>query len=407
MSDKMPTHRPMKYTFGGPVPLEDIVGRDEDVARLWEDLERASLVLTEVRRFGKTTTLRLMQAQAPDQWVCIRTTVQDARTTKDLVERTLAELMVHAGVGQKVKGLLRSAFRVVTPMIENRGIRLDLGDLDGRAANAVLLDALASVTEQLRKDNKRLAILWDEFPDAIRAIAKKEGPEAAQGVLALFRVAREREECESVRWVLTGSVGFHHVLAEAGTDRRAVNDLLFCQLEPLSHAWTTWLATCLLLGIGGPEDEGVARLLATRSGGIPFVLVIMVREIENRHRGGLVWAEALPSDQRSVDRLLVDAALHVGENWAFLLERVGDYYGENTALAEAILDVVASGPRGLEDILGLLEADLGYQPDRRTVGQVLRLLGEDHYLVFDPDSKTHTWRHKPLRVIWRTRRQTL
>jgi hypothetical protein len=33
--DRLPDPRPMAVTFGGRVPLEDIVGRDQTVADLW------------------------------------------------------------------------------------------------------------------------------------------------------------------------------------------------------------------------------------------------------------------------------------------------------------------------------------------------------------------------------------
>jgi len=42
MNNQVPELRPIKLTFGGRVPLEDIVGRDETVARLWRDVERTS-----------------------------------------------------------------------------------------------------------------------------------------------------------------------------------------------------------------------------------------------------------------------------------------------------------------------------------------------------------------------------
>jgi hypothetical protein len=47
----------MKANPGAYIPPEEVIGRDKLIARLWEILERQSLVLTAERRMGKTRVM--------------------------------------------------------------------------------------------------------------------------------------------------------------------------------------------------------------------------------------------------------------------------------------------------------------------------------------------------------------
>jgi len=47
----LPPPRAMKSTFGGHVPPDDVVGREETVGCLWEEVDRHSVRFNEVRRF--------------------------------------------------------------------------------------------------------------------------------------------------------------------------------------------------------------------------------------------------------------------------------------------------------------------------------------------------------------------
>jgi hypothetical protein len=240
--------------------------------------------------------------------------------------------------------------------------------------------------------------MWDEFPDAIAAIARDEGPGAAENLLGLFRSVRQSDFAERIRWVLTGSIGFHHVLKQL-QDKGGVNDMFPFQLEPLTQDWSRWLAECLLLGIGRAYEPAQAAALAEICDGIPYVLEMMVLQVKDR-------PESLPTDRIQARRLLLEAAASssLGANWAPLLNRVDPYYGTLAPLAEYLLDQVARNPQQEQDLASPVEGS-ELTRDRRTIHSALDLLVEDRYLDYGLDSGAYTWRHPALRTIWQARRR--
>ena len=61
----------MRINPGGILDTRDVVGRDNEIARLWRVLERQSLVIAPARRSGKTRIVRKMQDERRDGCVSL------------------------------------------------------------------------------------------------------------------------------------------------------------------------------------------------------------------------------------------------------------------------------------------------------------------------------------------------
>jgi len=404
MNTQLPPVRPMKLTFGGRVPDEDIIGRDETADSLWEDLEANSIQISEMRRFGKSTLLRLMEMRAPEGWICVRTSVQDARSTADLIELTLQELLLHANVKERIKKNILSMGQHVDGIDVNAHlVTFHLSPEFKQSASQTFRSVLESLAIELRKDNLRMVIMWDEFPDAIDAIRRAESSDAARNILALLKANRQSDDGQYLRWVLTGSVGFHHVQRFLGGHGQEMGDVTTRDMGPLTNEWTRWFAASLLLGMGLDADESVVNAIADISGGIPFVVEMMVKFIrDNRNRN----QKTLPHNLSSARRLLLESAgdSAIGAGFTPLLTKVDDYYGDLASLAETVLDDVARSPQTVSELTNGVK-DFTPTPSEHDIRQVLELLVDDHYLLFDYDSNTYSWRHPPLQLIWQAKRR--
>lgn len=402
MSDTpMPPVRPMPLTMGGWPALEDIVGRDETVDILWQSVERSSLLINEIRRFGKSNILRLMEQRVPEGWICVRYSVQDAGSTKRLVEVTLEELNNHTGITDSISSRLREAIRNIKG-IKIAGAEITL-DRDERDSWRALRSVLDSIDGYLDAEDKRLLIIWDEFPDAIRSVVKSEGPQAAEDILLLFRSLRENARGQRIRWILTGSVGFHHILRSIKRHSVEVNDMASVQLEPLSPEWSRWMMECLLLGSGVAATSEATTALAKVSGGIPFIMMMLVKTLSNQ-------PELLPADLVGAEEVLVEAANDPSLRYqvAPLVTRIEDYYeGEERVVAYAALDAISNTPLSFDEVLATVSLPDGVAIGREQLKDVLDLLCDDHYLTYTPGARLYSWRHAPLRVIWRARREPL
>lgn len=398
-NEEMPLPREMELVIGGEVKLDDIIGRDELIERILSDLNSTSIIINEIRRFGKTTLLRLLETKIPDDWICIRATVQDARTTTELVEWTFQNILRHAKTTVRIKKIIWEVVQGLDSAKINFGaveLQYHLQEKYKGNVFSTFRSVLDSIGRQLKKDKKHMVIIWDEFPDAIRAIAEREGKHAAEDIMKFFRARRENVESGNIRWILTGSVGLHHVMRMLSGRSDSINDMITIGLAPIEPQYIRWMSKCLLLGIG--RDFQGSDFIADISGGIPFVLEMMVKHIRDTKA-------AIPQSVKDAERLLIDAVsdVNLGRNWAPLLERVDSYYGEQATLAESILDVVAKTPMEQPMICDTLKKD--FPEIEKTADKVLGLLFEDHYLQYDLSSNLYSWKYEPLRIIWRARRR--
>ena len=52
----------MKANPGGELALDEVIGRDQLIRRLWDTLNRQSVILIAERRMGKTSVIKKMVA---------------------------------------------------------------------------------------------------------------------------------------------------------------------------------------------------------------------------------------------------------------------------------------------------------------------------------------------------------
>ena len=97
--------------------------------------------------------------------------------------------------------------------------------------------AMRAIDSQLTQTGGYVVLAVDEVTEVVREIGCNQGPGAAKELLGTLR--RIREECTRIRWVLTGSIGFHHVLRELGVTDQALNNLRVFTLGALDPAWAS------------------------------------------------------------------------------------------------------------------------------------------------------------------------
>ena len=335
---ELPPLRKISLALGGPVNLDDVVGRDEVIASWWAEVPRTSLRLTEPRRMSKTTTLQLMARRPPAGWHCLFDTVQDAFTVVGLVEKTLGMIGQHSSLGERAKQRVSQLGKFLPHKVQGMGFGFELAADLRQAPLDILERAMSDLYEQLVEQDQRILIIWDEFTDCIASIRDTEGVQQAVQVLMRFRALRERVCRDRIRWILSGSVGLHHVLRTLPRTA-SLNNVNAIHLGPLDQSTATWLTQCLGLGLDFKIPPASAVLLAEASSGIPFVLETMVHEIHVRRL-------PVPTTAAEAKDILILAADHMDDDQGLvpLLERIDKYYGEDWKTARAILDAVSQKP---------------------------------------------------------------
>ena len=377
---------------GGPLDPHDIVGRDETCRRILADFESGDQRLVDPRRLGKTSLIRRLSfVVADDRITVIEIDFQGVRTADEFFDRLVNSLSTHAQFGARFRRVARSLIEQVSVSSEFESFAITTSL--SHVPKAVVLGRILDSVRAKLADDELLVLACDEVPMAIDTIARTAGPEEGRAVLQAMRALRSTRS--RIRWLITGSIGFHHVVRLVGGTEGDYNDLGTVQMGPLDAADAVYLAQCLLLGVGRPADVEPARAMAVVSGGIPWI----IHQIAHR-----MSRSAQPADAAEIHDVF-DAFVRdrdASSSLTHLVTRLQPYYGNDEDLATRALDALAGATEPLD--LNALHRDIRLQrKDMPSLRVVVDMLEDDHYLR--TTTRGIEWRYDVIRTIWTIRRR--
>ncbi len=398
----------MRANPGGEIALGEVIGRDRLIRRLWQTLDQQSIVLIAERRMGKTSVIKKMAAECPDDRVTLYRDVEGLDTPHAFAERVYHDLEAHLDRSHRTAGRARQLLQQIG------GAEIG-GIFKLPPAVAPHWKALIeTVVEDLIEHCGRSAVIfWDELPLMLQKIRRTSGSETAMEVLDLLRSLRQTHS--ELRMVFSGSIGLHHVtssLSDAGHTNAAVNDMRIVEVPPLEAEDAEQLCRMLFEGEGLACDdpEATARAVASSVDGIPFYVHHVVSAL--RDRGDAV-TEQMARD--AVGQALVDPmdVWHLDHYRA----RLKEYYGEvRLPVVFSLLDEIARTDdsitkRDLRSRLASTHAPAD-EPSVRLVlidkpeelARVLRLLERDHYVRRDATTGAYRFRFGLIKRWWRLSR---
>ncbi len=384
----------MRPNPGGYIPPDEIIGRDRLVSRLWEVLERQSLLLVAERRIGKTCVITKMRATAREGVLAIWMDVEGVRTPLEFVEVLLRQLDVH------LSGLRRWAIR--TQQLLARFGEAQAGPVKLPPAAALQWKALlATLLEDVERHHEGAIVLFlDELPLMLHNVKGQGGETQAMEVLDVLRTARQTHP--KLRMVFTGSIGLHHVISslrDSGYANDPTNDMFTDEVPPLDEKDAEHLAAVLLEGTGvqTEEPEAVAAAVAHSVDCNPYYVHYLVAKLPT---DAPVTPEAV---QAVVSECLTDGS----DPWhlAHYRQRIGNYYAlQEQPLVLAVLDTVAASdqPLRFKDLFNLVKARVATEAAEE-VRVIADLLRRDHYLQLQPGS-TYDFKFPLVKRWWRLNR---
>lgn len=346
-----------------------------------------NVALTDPRRMGKSYWITYFCATTQD-FVPVKIDFEGVTTSDAFLTRTAEALGRHESIPDRAKSLLWAVFD---------NLEVNAGPIRVKPAARALpperlfRDMVMAVNEHAT--GLPILVCMDEVPGALLNITKNgsNGPLAARAVLQTLRDLRL--EAPRLRWIVSGSVGFHHVLRHCQATEGDINDLETLPLGPLPDDEADELIRRLLAGIGRTADEAAIAEIIRTTGGIPFLIQHLANQLDN-HSPEVIRPQVVLSvfEKFIRNRDESRAATH-------LVSRVDLYYGTFKEAAFSILDKTAMSRKGmplsdLEAVAGLARTDLL---------TVIDWLVDDHYL--DETSHGFLWRYDVLREIWTYRRR--
>lgn len=145
----------MQINPGGRLQTKDIVGRDQEIARYWDILNRQGLVISAERRIGKTHILLKMRDECPGCYLPVYQDLEAFHSIGDLVRSIYGKAQEISGQSSPIKAMLAKWSALAPKRIGN--IQLPAPDSTWQTFLSDAFDHLIGLA-----NNRRLLLLWDE-----------------------------------------------------------------------------------------------------------------------------------------------------------------------------------------------------------------------------------------------------
>ncbi|CAI8813934.1 ATP-binding protein [Methylocaldum szegediense] len=388
----------MKANPGGQIDLNEVVGRNEIIKQIWDTIDRQSIRINAERRIGKTTIIKKLCAEPISGWVPIFQDLEKCHTAEEFATAVYQEVDGFLSARQRTARRVRDFLKAMGGT-EVKGV-FKLPTFGAQAPwKEILTKAIEDLVEEREKHDERPLFLWDEVPYMLKSISDREGEPVAMEVLDTLRALRQGLGDKGLRMILTGSIGFHHVIHSLKRQSYAnspLNDLYPLEVPPLDSAAAAELAAKLIAGelIPTKTPKAVVEAIARISDGFPFYIHHIVKALK------LAGREATPDAVEAiVSRQLRDS----NDPWELnhFRERIPVYYGkDNESAVLGILDGIAARqqPVSVNELLAELKGT-GTLSDREQLIGLLKLVEQDHYLSRD-DHGSYQFRFPLLKRWW-------
>jgi len=404
--------QPINPNPGAERDPRNFVGR-ADTSRRAEEMLRAgqNILLSDPRRMGKTFWMLTFASrqEAADRYRVVFVDYQGVNSTEEFLTKTAQALADCLSLPQRFRSRLEALFDNVDLTASVGLFQLKTAVQSSKTPVEIMESLLVDLDRDLADDPKAptLVIAMDEVSDAIMSIARCSADDARN---LLQRLRHLRGVTRRIRWIIAGSIGFHHILAAAGVSSDVINDLSNLDFGPLAHADAAELARRLAMGIRRPTitDEAVETVVQVTDAFPSLIqkLFDMMRYDRDSHPAEKIPIEAEEVKQR-LDDFIDDR--DQSRDVTHFVTRITPYYGQNAALAFRILNYMAraDGWVALPELEAAVAAETGDSFDREAFVATYNNLVDDHYLVERASRGDSTWRYAVIRTIYRRRRKLL
>ena len=381
-----------KANPGGQISPEEIVGRDRLIEELWDRLKQQSFIFSGERRIGKSSTLKKMVSQAPEDMLPIYRDLEGIRTPIEFVEVVWQDTETYL----REEGKARRVREYISGLIGSQFTAYQFPEITASHWKNLLTK---TIEDLVTLQNQQVVLIWDEMPHMLGNFSDQAAMEVLDNLRSL------RQTYPDVRMVYSGSIGLHHIiknLQKAGYSNDPTNDMYPVDGQPLTLEDAIALAANLLEGENVPVDDlyQIAEEIALAVDCIPFYIHHLVNQLKDSPE------EITPKTITDV----VDESLRNPLNpWKMdhYRERIDNYYSDvQKPYALEILDILSiNPPTPFQRIWQYLKSEPDTQ-DKETARTVLRLLMKDYYLIQEDNlsGSVYAFRYQLVQKYWRISR---
>ena len=390
----------------GQIPdPDDLIGREETIEHLWQQIETSNILLLSPRRFGKSGIMRHVLLRPRAGYLPLSFELEDVDSPEEFVWRITRELLAN-DMTRSLLAKARNLPNAITAFIKDTFDEAGFEGAKVKFRESIKEDwreAARKMLLEMEKASQTIIFIFDEFPSMIEAIAKKQNEKTAIDMLAWFRSIRlqQKDTLRRHRFIVGGSIGIDVILRLMKSSDK-LNDFCRLYVGPLDEANAKLLMSGLSETFGIAWNDFMARhLLELLGPPIPFFIHLFFSQLGQAPMAQRQAPTSELLDKVYRDKILGTSVKSYFDHYSSRLERMG---AARKKAAIAVLSSVAGSGSGR------LSSAVLYDIYRKSRGRGFResdfdeLMADlqcDWYLALDPDTNEYHFMLHVMRDWWR------
>ena len=363
-----------------------IFGRDKDIRRIQRRLEEKSVIFVAERRIGKTTVLHLLLEKQQSECIMIYRDLEKIKSVDELEREVYKSISDYISTKEKVKLKGLDKLGQFLSNIETREMKYTHSkDWKNGFENAIR--RVCELTD------KRVVFLWDELPYMLQNIHQQDIKNNTRYALDIVDILRTlSNEVKNLRFILTGSIGLHHIekLITKDTTSNPFNNMDRIELKPLKRKYAQEMIHYHMkreeIEISEQDTNLIIDMIYEKCDGIPFYMERVIKRLSVSDEEIIDYSVV----QDEIELMIVDGKNEL--EMEHFVKRLEIYYEGSivdvngneiliSSLAKSLLDYFASSDKYLTQEMCFAYLKTLYPIDDITVVQeLIKLLIKDYYI---------------------------
>jgi hypothetical protein len=395
----------------GPIPPEKIPGRNKEIEEIYDHTQVKSVVLTMIRRMGKTLLLQ--------KFAYI--TVKEERANKaiwfdlmrvgdvtDLTDTLLIRLHQEQSwlklnlerckeLYSKYKPTGEIKLSTGVPLLPEISFKLPEFKTEWKKALTACIEDLAN---RKTENGEIITLILDEFPYMLWNWILDGKVKDVVELLNLFRSIRmSLQEKNNIRFIICGSIGLDVVMNHLKTEHKYTaepfNDMKPYVLEAMTDDDARFLCSCLAMSgfIFEENEQYCIQKICSLTENLPFYINKIFEILNSTYNSKIT----LINVQRAFDELISN--VNDDEVFEQLDTRIALYYPKQKDSMFTILDFLSKQQSQIQESEIINSVDI----EGREVRDFLRTLSKDQYLTrtIIEEKRYYEFKYKIFRKWWK------
>ena len=290
----------MESVAGAPVVGDDLFGREQELAHIWQMLERgAHVLMTAPRRVGKTSLMRELERDPRDGWIVAYADVEACTEPGGVIAEILGEIAEKEEFKKRYRDEMSDLFGKISERVSS----ISVATLKAEIRSAVKsnwkreAEKFRNLLRSSTLNDRKLLIIIDELPIPINNMLKNEEQRReAEIFLSWLRKLRQDQKLRNkVHTLVGGSIGMEGVMRRMGKSS-LINDMKTYHLP----SWSKETAAKFLRKLSEREqfqlgESSIEEMLALLQDPIPYHVHLFFEKLQTElaDKSGLISAESI------------------------------------------------------------------------------------------------------------------